>query len=498
MSRRVTVLLLALALCLPAAARAQQRAMPSIPTELSLAEAVSLARRFSPDYRRVENDRDPATWGVRSAWASFIPSVGIGGGISYQGAGSQRFLTEEFQAQSATRGSGYDLSLNLVIDGRTLSGPSAAGAQFRATEAAIVGAEVNLEASVKQQYLGVLRAVAGVGLAELQLERNEEFLRLARARFDVGQNTMLEVRRAEVAKGQSEVALLQANQLVIVEKLRLFQTMGVPAPEDPATVTLTDTFPIVEPHWELDALLYEADHDNPNLNSLRARQGVARAQERAARSDWWLPRLSFSAGWSGFTQEFTNPDFLVAQAQSSAQSAALQCNFANTNWLNAGLTPTDCSQFALTPEDEQAIRDANSVWPFSFTTQPFRASISLSFPLFTQFSRPLAVAEAEAFTKDSEEQVRATELLVRTEVSQAFYGLRAAYQAIGIQESNQTAAAEQLRLAQERYRVGSGTFIELLDAQLAALQAEADYINAIYVYHQSIATLEAAVGRPLR
>ncbi len=87
---------------------------------------------------------------------------------------------------------------------------------------------------------------------------------------------------------------------------------------------------------------------------------------------------------------------------------------------------------------------------------------------------------------------------MRTEVSQSYYALLAAYEAIRIQESNQTAAAEQLRLGQERYRVGSGTFIELLDAQVAALMAEADYINAIYAYHQSIAILEAAVGRPLR
>ena len=50
----------------------------------------------------------------------------------------------------------------------------------------------------------------------------------------------------------------------------------------------------------------------------------------------------------------------------------------------------------------------------------------------------------------------------------------------------------------ERYRVGSGTFFELLDAQVAAQRAEADYINAIYAYHRAIATLENAVGRPLR
>ena len=83
-------------------------------------------------------------------------------------------------------------------------------------------------------------------------------------------------------------------------------------------------------------------------------------------------------------------------------------------------------------------------------------------------------------------------------MTQAYYGMLAAHQAIEIQEQNQFAAAEGLRLATERYRVGSGTFFELLDAQLASQNADRDYINAIYTYHQSIATLESAVGRPLR
>ena len=498
MKRRASFLLLALAVSLPAFAQAQQAARPTIPQSLSLREAVSLALRYSPAYRQVENDRNPATWGVRNAYGSFLPQLSIGGLFGYQGAGSQIFLTDELVSPSSTRGSGYDVSMSLVVDGRTLTGPSSANASYRATEATITGAEINLEAAVKQQYLAALRAEAVVDLAQLQLERNEEFLRLASARFDVGQNTMLEVRRAEVAKGQSEVSLLEARQAVIVEKLRLFQTMGLPGPDDPSTVVLSDTFPIVEPHWDLQTILAEADQDNPDLITRRARADFAHASEQASRMSWWFPTLSFFAGWSGFTQQFTNSQFLLDQAGAGSQSAIAQCQFANSQWLNPGGTPTDCSRFLLTPADEQAIINANDVWPFQFSAQPFRASVSLSFPIFTQFSRPLAVAEAEAFTRDSEEEVRARRLLVRTEVSQSYYALLAAYEAIRIQESNQVAAREQLKLAQERYRVGSGTFIELLDAQVAALMAEADYINAVYAYHQSIATLEAAVGRRLR
>jgi len=219
--------------------------------------------------------------------------------------------------------------------------------------------------------------------------------------------------------------------------------------------------------------------------------------------------LSFSAGWSGYTQQFTDPEPIIQNsilgAEQSAATNMLACEFQND--IIAGLaTPTvnplDCSLLEFGPADEAALRQTiegqNTGFPWSFTRQPFSASMGISFPIFTQFSRPLRNSQASAQEADAREAVRARELDVRTAVSQAYYGLLASYEGIGIQEQNRVAAREGLTLATERYRVGSGTFFELLDAQLAAETAERDYINAVYAYHQSIAMLEAAVGRPLR
>jgi outer membrane protein TolC len=72
------------------------------------------------------------------------------------------------------------------------------------------------------------------------------------------------------------------------------------------------------------------------------------------------------------------------------------------------------------------------------------------------------------------------------------------WQAAQIADSNRTAAREQLTLARARYQVGSGTALEVADAQNAVTQAEAGYINAVYDYHTAVVGLEAAVGRPLR
>jgi len=423
--------------------------------------------------------------------------VTASGSFGYRGPGSQTFAAVEFVQGSSTIASSYSLGLNWQLSGATLAQPGLAKAQLRATDATIDGARNNLRAGITQQYLSVLQAEEQVGLARSQLTRNEEFLRLAEARYQVGQATLLDVRQAQVARGQAEVALLEANQAVIVEKLRLFQQMGTPAPDDPTVVTLTDTFPVVQPTWDLRQLLQAAEAENPDVNALRARAAAARSSASASKSEW-LPSLSFSAGWSGFTQQYTNGDFLVNQARDGLLTARTECDYSNQAWLNPGEPPLDCALLQLTPADEQAIRDGNDVFPFSFTRQPFSASLTLSLPLFTQFGRPARIAQASQLADDAQQQVEARRLQVRTDVSQAFYGLRASYQAVAIQETNRQAAQEQLRLATERYRVGSGTFFELLDAQLAEQRAEADYINATYAYHRAIATLEAAVGRSLR
>ncbi|MFQ6045978.1 MAG: TolC family protein [Gemmatimonadales bacterium] len=502
---RTIAMLLAASLVCPGGAPAQGRLLPSVPQTLSLADAIELATRFSPALRQFANDRGPAAWRVRNAYASFLPRFDASGSAQYSGSGSQTFLATEFEQPSSTIGSFYSLNLSMSLSGRTLTQPGLARAQLRAAEATITGAQVNLESAIRRQYLAVLQAEAQVELAELQVRRNEEFLKLAQARFDVGQNTMLEVRQAEVAKGQAEVALIQARQAVTVEKLRLFQQMGIVPPEDPSVVTLSDTFPIVEPVWALGELLDEAEGSNPDLLALRASGAAARATERAVKSTW-LPTLSFSAGWSGFTQQFTDVEPLVQNAVVSAQrqadAAVTECNLTNQIWLNPGLQPLDCSLLAFTPAREDSLRASiaaqNGGFPFDFTNQPFSARLSVSLPIFTQFSRPQQVAEAAAAADDAIEMVRARELQVQTEVSQAYYAMLTAYETIGIQESNRAAAREQLRLATERYRVGSGTSLELLDAQVAAQRAEADYVNAVYQYHQAIATLESAVGRPLR
>jgi outer membrane protein len=482
---------------------AAARSAPAV--TLSLQEALDQARANSPAYRQTLNDANPARWGVRNAYGSLLPSVSVGTDMGYTGTGVTSIGGGLVQPTSAFLTSGYDLTMQWQLDGRTLTGPAEQKARQRATDEDISGAGVNLRSEITTQYLTTLQATAQVAVARQQVARNADFLRLAKARYQVGQATLLDVRQAEVAKGQSDVALLRAVQAENEAKLDLLRRMGIEPPVEVDRIALTDSFPVTPPAFHLDSLLALADEQNPSLRSLRARQTAASYSVRSAKSEF-LPTLSARAGWSGFTQQYTNESFPINQATSQAQSQAAGCQSDNEVRAVVGLPTSDCFADAGLNESGTALQDpiaqritaSNEAFPFSYTRQPFQATFRLSLPIFTGFGRSLRLAQARAQEQDAEEDERARRLQVRSDVHARWLGLQTAYEAIAVQAANREAARDQRRLAQDRYRLGAGTSLEVSDAQNAVQRAEGDYVNAVYDYHKAVAALEAAVGRPLR
>jgi outer membrane protein len=482
-------------------------ARPVSTVTLSLDEALAQAVAHSPTYRQTLNDAGPAKWGVRNAYGNLLPHVDVSSDFGYTSSGQSNFGGGFIRPTSAFVTSGYNLGIVWQLDGRLFSAPGQQKALQHATDEDISGAGVALRSEIETQYLNTLQATAQVDVARQQVKRNADFLALARARYQVGQATLLDVRQAEVTKGQSDVALLRAVQAENEAKLDLIRRMGVEPPVPVEQIALSDSFPVTPPALRLDSLLRLADAQNPDLRSLRARSSAASWNVRAAKSEY-LPTLTLQAGWSGFTQQFTNTDLLLGQSLTDAQSQAADCQFNNQvrSALNLGGETANCFASAglvdgggalLDPVSQQ-IRSSNDVFPFHYTGQPFQANLRVSLPIFTGFGRSLRVSQAKADEDDADEIARARRLQVHSDVHARFLALQTAYQAIAVQSANRDAARDQLRLAQDRYRLGAGTSLEVSDAQNAVQRAEGDYVNAVYDYHKAIAALEAAVGRPLR
>jgi outer membrane protein len=472
-----------------------------VPVTLSLEEAIEIARQNNPGFQQTKNDEGVADWNVRSAYGALVPSATIGGGISWQGSGEQRFgsLTAEqlgFGNQPSFWSSNYSLTLRYQLDGNTLLAPGQARANRTATRARTLNADASLVSQVTQLYIDVLRQSDQVTVSEQQLERSRFNHRLAAAQVEVGSASAIDEAQAAVALSRSEVTLIQTRNLLLTANVRLMQTLGVDVHRE---VQLTTPFILDEPRWEEDELFERGLEHSPNLRSLRASRDASSYGLKIAKSTY-LPSLSFSAGLSGFSQQATSTEFQIRQAEASAQGAVQNCLFTNDLFsrLADPLPQADCTAFQFTDEQAQAIEKANDVFPFTFLNQPPSASMSISVPIFQGLNRQRQVETAQATLEDSNLILREQELALQADLAVGLANVRAAYESAILEDRNQVVVNEQLRLARERFSVGLADFVELLGAETLKVEADRTRIAAIFAYHDALASLEAIVGTSLR
>ncbi|MCO4100820.1 MAG: TolC family protein [Gemmatimonas sp.] len=464
-------------------------------TVLTLTDALTLARRNNPTLANSVNTRRTAAANVRAANGAFLPSVNTSFGGGYREGRPTFFQGQAFGSTNDQLSTDASASASLNLSLGALNDRRAIKAEQNATESDISAAEVTVRNNVVNQYLTALQAQASANLQDTLLTTTEAQLQLARARLQVGSGTQLDVQRAEVAHGQQRVAALRARNTVQVELVRLYQQIGIPFV--PGT-TLDSNLP-APPDVTLESLLDMARRANPSLEALKIREEGARRQVNSARSAYY-PSLSMQAALSAFTNRFTNTNLLIAQAQSSVASSRATCIRSEEVRARLQLANTlaQCEGLAFTPAQEQAIRDNQGKYPLDFTRNPYSLSATLSLPLFNGFRREQQIEQAQVQRRNAENNTRALSLRVTADVTAAQLQLVTAQQAVALQEENVRTARTALSLAQERYRVGAISIVDLVLARGDFERAETDRITAVYDVQRAFAALENAVGRPLR
>ena len=491
-------LFLILALVLPGSLHAQSTTAtaPAQRAALSLDEAVNLARRNNPVHLATINNRRTADAAVRTARGQLLPSADASFFAQRQQGGRQIFGGTALGATSDINQSQYQIGVGYRVNRASFIAPKLQRANRDAVEADIAGSSELLRASVTQQYLAVLQAVQRADLQDTLLVAAQGQLVLAQARALVGSGTALDVSRAEVAVGQQQVQVLQARNLIEIEKLRLFQQMGV---DQPSSVTLTTEFTTLHSAPPLSQLLAAARETNPVVLALRSRERVADLGVKAARSEY-SPTLSLSTGISGYTYSFAKPGLLVQQAGAEALLAQQAC--VRQEEVRAALSlPNNlagCQAIVFTDADAARLRADNRQFPFNFQNSPRSVSATLSLPLFDGFAREQRVQEAQSASDDARFNIRARELAITADVTAAYLTLTTAARTAALQAQNSAKARLELKFTEDRYRSGAVNFVDLTEARAAYERAESERINAIFDYHKAFAALESAVGRPLR
>ncbi|MGD2216102.1 MAG: TolC family protein [Gemmatimonadales bacterium] len=123
--------------------------------------------------------------------------------------------------------------------------------------------------------------------------------------------------------------------------------------------------------------------------------------------------------------------------------------------------------------------------------------LSVSFPLFNGFNREANRTRSAVLRDNARAQVAEARRQVNASLTQQLAALRSAQISLEIALGNRAASEEDLRVQQERYRVGNSTILDVLLSQVNLDQAEVDIIQARFDYQIAKAQIEALIGREL-
>ncbi len=287
--------------------------------------------------------------------------------------------------------------------------------------------------SVYYGFYGLTSALDAKRVAEQNLDRSRDHLRLTSLQKEAGAVPKADVLRAQVEVSNAQLALIRAENLIRLARGNLNLSMGRSV-EKPVEVTPSAQPPTRPEQMDLSLSLDQAVQSRPEIKGALKKIEVSQSNIQAARSAYG-PRLRAegSYGWR-------DSDFL--------------------------------------PQDED--------WALGIT---------LEWPLFTGFARKHRLARAKADLSKEEAEAERLKLAVRQEVWNAFSRVTEAYQTLETSQILVQDALESHRLSRERYEAGAGTITELLDAQTALARAEATRVESEWDYQIALAQFQRATGR---
>jgi outer membrane protein len=415
--------------------------LPAQDRAVTLAEAIRLAERTQPAVVQAEGQVRTAAAQRRNAWGSFLPSVNANSSASEffsEGASRVDPVTGQLTSGNSSNRS-YNTSLSASVD---LFTGFRRGAELRAAKAGQLQADASLvdtrfqqALTTTNQFFDALSAAQLVGVREASVRRAEEQLKVSVAKLRAGSATRSDSLRSLVTLGTTQLDLIQARTDLATAEANLARLIG-----EVGRVRAADdsSFHQVVAVVDTQALRSEIEARSPRIQSALASESVANANVRVARSAYW-PSLTLGA---------------------------------NTGW------------------------NASRATDYTLFNQR-QVSLQMSWSLFNRFDRELTIAQREASYDLARATANDERRAVQAELTAQLAQLDAARAKIDITGTSVAAATEDLRVQQERYRLGASTIVDVLTSQEALNQAEVDVVNARFDYLRAKAQLEALIGRTL-
>ena len=130
-----------------------------------------------------------------------------------------------------------------------------------------------------------------------------------------------------------------------------------------------------------------------------------------------------------------------------------------------------------------------------FNRKVLGLGLSLNIPIFSNWGTETQIEYAKVSELNAEEDLSALERKIKIEVKQGYLDLLAAKKSLDVATNTVTSAEETRKINQERYNLGSGTILDVLQSDRDYTDALRNKINATYDFHAKYDKLKNALGK---
>ncbi|HEY0455929.1 MAG TPA: TolC family protein [Verrucomicrobiae bacterium] len=406
---------------------------------LSLPEALNIALSRNSTLLKAQSDLEAARGVSIQTKAIALPKVRGSGRYAHDEAVERsifgNFKTPQDQWQGDVR-----ITQSIYEGGRIRSSIRTAKLTIEQATLRYANAVADVLLDVRTAYYNILEAQQRITVQEASVRLlSEEFTNTTK-RFDAGTVPRFDVLRAEVEVANARPRLIRANNDYRVAKNNLAVALGFNLPRNigqEIPLTLTDKLEAEPYPLELSNAIAEAIKNRPELGVARAEEALRSEQIVRAKAGY-KPSVQVFGGYGG--------------------------------------------------------RNATFVDDFFQDVSGAIGGIELSWDFFDGNLTRGRVIEAKALRErahyDTEDLARRIELEVRTSFSEFIQ----ASEVLESQKKVQEQAEESLRLAIARYDAGTGTQLDVLNAQTSLTEARTTQIQALRDYDVARARLRRAIG----
>lgn len=418
---------------------------------VTLEEAVQSALQHNHDLVAAKLEVEKAEARVREARGYALPSIDVTGRYSRALKKPVFFFPNVFAEDSTKRGEiiplqiGADHSFDITVsatqvlfNSAVFVGVGAAKIYAQAARESYRTKELEAVTNARKAFYGVLVAGEVRDMMLSNLQNAEENLRNVRRLAEQGLVSEYDQLRADVGVGNLRPEIIRAENNYTLALNGLKIAMGLPFDREMEIVGSLEFRPVDE--GIVARALETTLEQNPALAALRSQADVNDAIISAERSSY-LPTL---AAFGSYQYQAQRNDM----------------RFSTGDFISSSLV-----------------------------------GVSLSMNIFSGFRSQARVEQAELDFRKAQEQIAGAETTLKTVVQSTVLQLRRSQQRIEAQQRTVEQAEKGYRIATTRFTSGSGTQLEVNDAQLALTQAKVNRIQAVYDYLAASSELDQLTGQ---